>query len=34
MNRYYPNLIEAVIEFKIYSRKLIAEYKNTKNVLK
>jgi hypothetical protein len=27
MMEYYPSLIEAAIEFKIYSREIIAKYK-------
>ena len=30
MKRYYPNLIEAVIEFKLHSRQIIADNKNKK----
>ena len=30
MKRYYPNLIEAVIEFKVYSRQLICQFNNSK----
>ena len=30
MKRYYPNLVEAVIEFKIYSRQLISIYQSKK----
>lgn len=26
---YYPSLVEAAIEFKLYSRKIIAENKGT-----
>jgi hypothetical protein len=34
MKRYYPILIEAVIEFKIYSRQIIAEKKKEKYNMK
>lgn len=27
MIEYYPSLVEAAIEFKIYSRKIIAKFK-------
>ncbi len=31
MLAYYPTLVEAIIEFRIYSRKLIAEFKSKLN---
>jgi hypothetical protein len=32
MKRYYPNLVEAAIEFKIHSRQLIAKHNKKKYV--
>ena len=29
MMEYYPTLIEAAVAFRVYSRKLLAEYKRT-----